>query len=45
MLRRLEYYFLSDVPEEITLSDRITFYGSYSLIAIMCLYVAAQIYS
>lgn len=45
MMRMLECYFLSDVPEEITLSDRLWFYGSYSLIAIMCLYVATSIYA
>lgn len=44
LFAKLDYYFLSDDPEEITMSDRFTFYGTYGLVFIMCLYVAANIY-
>ena len=40
---KFENYFLSDIPEEITLSDRIWFYGSYSFIILLLLLIATSI--
>lgn len=44
IVRKLDGYFLSDDPNEITISDRLTFYGFYITTGIIALMTISKLY-
>lgn len=44
LINKMDVYFLSDEPEEITLSDRLWLYGGYGIVLTMCLLVGVNVY-
>lgn len=45
IIATLDEYFLSDDPEEIAQSDRLTLYGFYFTIVLMSIVLAIKLYS
>lgn len=44
ILYKLDNYFISDNPEEVTASDRVTLYGFYSAVLLISGVLAANLY-
>ena len=43
-MAKLDHYLISDEPEEITVSDRITLYGVYSAVLLISGVLATNLY-